>query len=234
MEANDLGIYERRADEWWDPSSRTFRSLHAVNAFRAEILREWLGDRLAGARVVDLGCGGGLLADALARQGARVVGVDRSVASLRAAAGHARHGERFAAGDLRHPPLRDACADLVLLADVLEHLDEPAAAVAAAARLLAPGGFLYVNTLNRTRRARVLAVSVAEGLGFIPAGTHDARLFVTPGELREAGERAGLTWRRAVGERPRLGATLLGRAVKLARTESLAIAYSALLERIRG
>jgi 2-polyprenyl-6-hydroxyphenyl methylase/3-demethylubiquinone-9 3-methyltransferase len=140
--ANDLGIYERQADEWWDPSSRTFRSLHAVNAFRAEILREWLGERLAGARVVDLGCGGGLLADALARQGARVVGVDRSVGSLRAAVGHARHGERFVAGDLRHPPLRDGCADLVLLADVLEHLDEPAAAVAAAARLLAPGGFL--------------------------------------------------------------------------------------------
>lgn len=243
VQANDLSIYERHAGEWWDPRSAAFRSLHSVNEFRTELLCEWLGGAgaraLAGQVVVDLGCGGGLLAAPLLAAGARVVGVDRSLGSLRAATARlgtdsplrapATPAGCFVHGDLLQAPLADRSADLVLLADVLEHVDSVAAALGEAARLLRAGGLLYVNTINRTWRARLLAVEVAERLALVPRGTHDARKFVAPAELRLAAARHGLRLLRTQGESVDLLRTARRWAIALRRSEDLSIGYSALL-----
>ena len=180
-----------RAD-WWDEGARAFASLRSVTTFRLKLLRQWLPQGFAGRTVVDLGCGGGLLAVPLARAGAHVVGLDLAPKALRAAA--AQQSERLLAAqaDLAELPLAERSADLVLLADVLEHVDDPAAVVAAAAKVLRPGGALFVNTIHRTLRSRLFAITLGEGLGFIPRGTHQWRLFVRPDELDAMARAAGL------------------------------------------
>src|SRR5262249_10368653 len=167
--------------------------------------------------VVDLGCGGGLMGVPLAENGVRVLGVDRSAPALREAAARKAPRALFVCADLQRLPLRDGCADLALLCDVLGHVDDVGATVAAAARLLRPGGGLFVHTINRTLRARLLAVVLGEGLGLIPRGTHDPRRFVRPQELEALARVHGLAAERWYGERPRLLATLRTRTVQLRR-----------------
>lgn len=226
---NDLDVYERHAASWWDREHSAFRSLHSVNDFRVALLDEWLAGELAGAHAVDLGCGGGLLCAALRERGARVLGLDLSLASLRSA--RAQLGGAFVRADLCRVPLREGIADIVLLADVVEHVRDPAVALAQAARLLRPGGACYVSTINRTAKARWLAVHVAEGVGLIPRGTHDAELFVSPAELEHGALAAGLTLERVQGERVRVWPTLRRRAIVLERGADLSVAYSALLRK---
>jgi 2-polyprenyl-6-hydroxyphenyl methylase/3-demethylubiquinone-9 3-methyltransferase len=231
---NDLDLYERRAGEWWDERSHAFRSLHGVNRFRARLVGEWLGERLRGARVVDLGCGGGLLARAMLAGGASVVGIDLSHASLRAAREHLDGSSLFVQGDASRAPVSTGCADLVLLADILEHMIDPAAALREAARLLRPGGLAYVNTINRGWRARLLAVTVAEGLGLVPRGTHDPALFIKPEELERAAASVGLALVRLQGEAPDLLRTVRRWTIELTKSASPAVIYSALLEKRRS
>lgn len=231
---NDLTLYDRHGDAWWDPDARAFASLRRVNAFRFGLLESWCGSWLRGARVVDLGCGGGLLAEPLAARGAHVLGIDTSLPSLRCAAARHRPRCRYVRGDLLSAPVRSDWADLVLLADVLEHVDDPRAAVAEAARIVAPGGHLYVNTINRTRRARWLAVHLAEGVGLVPRGTHDADMFVTPDELSDYARGAGLTQVSVAGEAPDLWATVRHRAITLRHSRSLAVGYGALFAKKDG
>lgn len=232
---NDQGLYERHAADWWNRDSRWFRSLHRVHDYRAELLRRWVPGPLAGQRVADLGCGGGLFCETLARAGAAVIGIDRSAASLRAArraaneVGPARH---YLQASIDAIPLGPGTCDGVLLADVLEHVPEPARVVQEAARVVREGGWVYVNTINRTRRAHLLAVTLAESLRLIPPGTHDPRLFIRPDELRAAAAAAGLRQLRILGERPRLLATLRSWAVCLRATADLSVAYSALFQKL--
>lgn len=216
---------------WWDPGCRAFASLRAVSEFRLELLRRWLPAGFAGRRIVDLGCGGGLLAAPLAAAGARVVGVDVARQALRDARRHGGAGLLPVAGDLLAPPVPAGAADLVLLADVLEHVDAQAAAVHAAARLLRPGGALFVNTIARTLRARVLAITLGEGLGLIPRGTHQWRRFVRPRELDAMAAAAGLVPVQRTGEAPRLLATLRRRAVVLRPSRWLGVGYAVLYRR---
>lgn len=237
MPANDLQLYDRHAADWWDTESRAFRSLHSVNAFRLARLVAGLarlGSVLQGALAVDLGCGGGIVAAHLGRAGLRVCGVDRSRASLVAA----RQGCRplpalLVQGDALAAPLATGCADLVLLSDVLEHVPNPAAALEEAARLTRVGGYVYTSTLNRTWRARALAVEVAERIGLVPRGTHDFRLFVRPGELERAARAAGLELVRHSGEGVALAATLRRGRIVARPSASLAVAYQSLFRRVR-
>lgn len=225
--ANDLAIYERHAADWWNESAPAFRSLHRVNEFRVALLDEWIGQRLHGKRALDLGCGGGLLSAYLAQRGARWIGVDVSNASLRV--GSERLGARFARADVLRLPVADETMDVVLAADVLEHVTSLDAALAEAARVLKPGGHLYVNTINRTLRARLLAVGVAEGLGLVPRGTHDARLFVRPDELRASASQHGLVIEALQGEAVDVLRTVSRWAIALRRSHDLSVGYSALL-----
>ncbi len=229
---NDLSIYEDNGEEWWNPRSKTFRSLQSVNAFRLGLIDEWFGDRLPGATVVDLGCGGGLLAEPISRRGARVVGIDLSPRSVRTAAARPPHGPRsYVCADVAHAPIADAVADVVLMADVLEHVPDVDAALAEAARVLKPGGLLYVNTINRTRRAHLLAVTVAEGVGLVPRGTHDPALFLCPDDLQKRAAAHGFASRRIQGEVPALLATIRRWTVVLKPSRDLSVMYSVLFEK---
>lgn len=213
---------------WWDPADRSFASLRAVSAFRLALLDDWLGADWRERVVVDLGCGGGLLAVPLARRGARVLGVDVARTALQAARRQSAPTLIVAMGDVCAPPVGDASADVVLLADVVEHLPEPAAAVAAAARLLRPGGRLFVNTIARTLRSRLFAIWLAEGLGYVPRGTHRHDWFVRPDELVRMATSAGLREVARVGEAPRLLATVRTGAVQLRPSPSMAVGYAML------
>lgn len=204
---NDPTLYERHATRWWAPDDRFYRSLRAVGAFHLGLVLEAWGPRLDGLRVADLGCGGGHLALALAARGAEVVGVDRSAASVRAAEEQARRTgstARFVRSDLLRCPLDSGAFHRVVMTDVLEHVDAPALALREAARLLRDGGRLFLNTFDRTVASALLVVHLAEGLGLVPRGTHDPRLFVRPDELAEYARAAGLSVERVVRERPAL------------------------------
>jgi 2-polyprenyl-6-hydroxyphenyl methylase/3-demethylubiquinone-9 3-methyltransferase len=227
---NDLDLYERHADEWWDPRSPAFRSLRNLKAYHLELVTRVMGESLRGAVIVDLGCGGGFLSVPLAERGADVFAVDISHGSLAAAlAESSRRGVtcRTVRGDLRRIPIATATADLVLLSDVLEHVDDPAAALREAARIARAGGRVFVNTINRTFRARLLAVTLAEGLGLVPSGTHDPKLFITPDELRAFGANCGLRAESFHGESPRLLETIRHWTIAMKPTRNLAVTYSA-------
>ncbi len=218
-------------DGWWNPACRAFASLRSVSTFRLQVLEQWLTANWRGRTVVDLGCGGGLLAVPLARAGARVVGVDVAKMALRAARREDAPPWLAVVGDMNNPPLRAGSADVVLLADVLEHVTDPAAVVRAAAVLLAPGGHLFVNTIARTRRSRWLAIDLAEGLGYVPRGTHRWEQFLDPEEVERMAAAAGLLPVATVGEAPRLLATLWRGAVVLRASRSRAVGYAILFRK---
>lgn len=227
---NDLGLYDRHAGDWWNTTSAFSRSLHEVNRLRLNLIHERLGPRLDGLRIIDLGCGGGLLAEPLARAGAHVMGIDISQASLSIAAEHGRGVDllSYVLGDARHPPIPHGSADVVLCADLLEHVDDWQSVLQAAAALLrSTPGWLFVTTINRTWLARALVVELGERLGFIPSGTHDPALFITPSELIATGRRSGLEPCGMHGITPRLMATLWSRRLRLHTTRSLTGEYAA-------
>ena len=233
---NDLGIYERHAKLWWDSRSPWFRSLHGVNEFRTQLLRRWIKGPWNSLAIVDLGCGGGLLAETFAKEGAAVVGLDLGFHSLREARRHADERSlpvRYVHGDARHCPISGESADVVLLADILEHIGDYRRALAEAARIAKPGGRIYVNTISRTWKARWLAVGLAETLRLIPPGTHDPALFIRPSELEAVGLACGLRLTAIQGEAPRIFSTLRHWRVRLRRSTDVSVAYSALFVRER-
>jgi 2-polyprenyl-6-hydroxyphenyl methylase/3-demethylubiquinone-9 3-methyltransferase len=192
----ELEKFSQLAHRWWDPAGE-FRPLHEINPLRLE----WI-DRhaaLAGKAVLDVGCGGGILTEAMARRGARVTGIDLADKALRVAELHLHESllkidyqkagaEDFAAS---HP----AGFDVVTCMELLEHVPQPGSLVAACARLARPGGHVFFSTINRNPKAYLFAVLGAEYvLRLLPKGTHDYARFVKPSELarwcRESGLRA--------------------------------------------
>ena len=187
----DNEYYEAIDELWWDPAGPA-AILHAINRPRVDFYLRQLGD-LHGRLVLDAGCGGGLVARELAAAGATVVGLDRSLGSL----GVARRavGGRFrpAQGQLERLPFADGTFDVIVAADVLEHVPDLPAAVAELARVLAPGGRLAFDTINRTPWSWFTAVFGLERvLRMVPRGTHDWRLFIRPGELDRLLQAGGL------------------------------------------
>lgn len=234
MPMNDLEIYTRQAADWWDESSITFRSLRSVTAYRLSLIDRWLGD-LGQRKVIDLGCGGGLLLEPLLARGTSAIGVDISGASLQALSRHCLSRHRQAAvvqANIVAAPFAAASFDVALLADVLEHLPNYEAAIHEAARLLRPGGYLYVSTINRNRLSAFLVITLSESvLRLIPKNTHDPRLFIPPEDLRRIGRSAGLQQRALQGEAPAILSTLARRAIVLKDSRSVRVAYSALFQK---
>ena len=216
VDAAEVARFAALAETWWDPRG-PMRPLHALNPVRIAYLRDAIAARfardatmprpLSGLTVLDIGCGGGLLCEPLSRLGARVVGIDAGAEAIAVARAHAAESdleidyrettaEALAAGEARF--------DAVLAMEIVEHVADLDAFVAAAAALVAPGGILVMATLNRTAQALALAVVGAEYLlGWLPRGTHDWRRFVRPAELARRLRRAGLTVGDAVGVRYR-------------------------------
>lgn len=190
------------ARDWWDPKGSS-AMLHRLNPVRLAYIREaidrhWHVDEaalkpLAGRTALDAGCGAGLLCEPLARLGALVTGVDAAPENVAAARLHAE-GQGLAidyrAGELAM--LGDARFDLVTSLEVIEHVTDPAAFVSGLADRLAPGGLMILSTPNRTTLSRLAMVTVAEGIGQIPRGTHDWNRFLKPGELTALLEDAGM------------------------------------------
>ena len=191
------------ARDWWDPKGSS-AMLHRLNPVRLAFVRaaidaHWGGDPesvrpLAGKSALDVGCGAGLLCEPLARLGAQVTGIDAAPENAAAAAHHAEGAGlsiRYMAGEIA--ALDIGRFDLVTSMEVIEHVADKPAFVAALADRLAPGGLLILSTPNRTPQSQLLLVGAAEALGAIPKGTHHWDDFITPDELRGLLADAGLT-----------------------------------------
>jgi 2-polyprenyl-6-hydroxyphenyl methylase/3-demethylubiquinone-9 3-methyltransferase len=202
---NDLTIYDRFADRWWDGSTRWLRVLRNMVPARLRHFDRHVAG-WEGRPVLDLGCGGGFLAEALARRGAEVTGIDPSGGAIRAARAHAA-GEglaiRYDEGSGEALPYPDASFDIVVSVDVLEHVADLPRVLDEVARVLKPGGVFCFDTINRNPLARFVVVTLAERvLGVLPRGTHDPALFVRPSEMRAMLAERGFRVRRFRGLGP--------------------------------
>ena len=190
----EIARFDATASRWWDADG-DMRPLHDLNPVRLEYVER--AGPLAGKTIVDVGCGGGLLAEAMARKGGKVLGIDLAselldVARLHATqAGVAVDYERHSAEALA--ATRPGGFELVTCMEMLEHVPDPAAVIGALARLVKPGGDVFVSTLNRTPRAYFFAVLGAEYLlRILPAGTHSYEKFIRPSELAQWAKDEGL------------------------------------------
>ena len=190
----ELEKFSQLAHRWWDPSS-DFKPLHDINPLRLE----WIDDRcgLAGKRVVDVGCGGGLLSEGMCEKGATVTGIDLSDKALSVARLHLlESGHQVDYRKIAAEELAAECAgsyDVVTCMEMLEHVPDPASTVAACAALAGPGGHVFFSTINRNPKAYLLAVIGAEYvLRMLPRGTHDYARFIKPSELLRWARRVGL------------------------------------------
>ena len=197
----ELAKFDSLAARFWDPQG-DFRPLHLLNPVRLQFVAERAP--LAGSRVLDVGCGGGLLSEALTRAGARVTGIDLAPGMIEVARLHAAESQLDIEyrGTEAEELARTAAEsfDIVTCMEMLEHVPAPAAMTATLARLLRPGGALFVSTLNRNLRSFLLAIVGAEYLlRLIPPGTHEYERFIRPAELARWGRAAGLTLQELVG-----------------------------------
>jgi 2-polyprenyl-6-hydroxyphenyl methylase / 3-demethylubiquinone-9 3-methyltransferase len=190
----ELAKFNELAHRWWDPEGE-FRPLHEINPLRLA----WIAERasLEGKTALDVGCGGGILAEAMAQRGARVTGIDLGEKPLRIAKLHTLesrvHVQYEAASAEAFAETHPGEFDLVTCMELLEHVPDPPSTVAACARLVKPGGRVIFSTINRNPKAYLFAVIGAEYvLKLLPKGTHDYARFIKPSELTRACRAAGL------------------------------------------
>ena len=206
IDPDEVAKFTAMADEWWDPTGK-FKPLHKFNPVRLRYIRDTaerhfglkpkLKRPLAGLRVLDIGCGGGLVAEPMARLGADVVAVDASEANIKTAITHARGGGLnidYRAGTAEGLiEAGEAPFDIVLNLEVVEHVADPAQFLTDTSHLVKPGGFMLVATINRTTKAFALAIVGAEYvLRWLPRGTHEFDKFLKPREIESALAKAGM------------------------------------------
>lgn len=202
IDPREAAHFGKLAAEWWDPKGSS-AMLHKLNPPRLRYIREavdrhWGSDGAAlkplkGKRAIDVGCGAGLLAEPLARLGATMSAIDAAPENIAVAAAHA--AKQGLAIDYRAVPvetLTGEAFDLVTSMEVIEHVVDPARFIAALAAILTPGGLMILSTPNRTPLSKLAMISLGEGLGMVPKGTHDWDKFLTPEELQAHAEAAGL------------------------------------------
>ncbi len=198
----ELAKFSELAHRWWDSESE-FKPLHRINPLRLD----WI-DAIAplnGKRVVDIGCGGGILTDAMARKGGDVLGIDLATKSLRVAQLHAleAHTPNVEYREVSAESLAvemPAQFDTVTCMEMLEHVPDPDSVVTACAKLVRPGGWVFFSTINRNPKSFVLAILGAEYiLNMLPRGTHEYARFIRPSELSSSARAAGLEVRHSRG-----------------------------------
>ena len=196
VDPGELAKFAELAHHWWDPESAMFAPLHRMNPLRLEWIQS-AASGLAGKRVVDVGCGGGILTEAMAACGAEALGIDLGEKALGVARLHKLESGspanyRLVAAEALAAEAPQAF-DVVTCMELLEHVPDPLSLVAACAKLVKPDGVVIVSTINRTVKAYALAVVGAEYvLGLLPKGTHDYAKFLTPAEVAAFARRAGL------------------------------------------
>lgn len=201
VDSGEVAKFDALASRWWDPSGE-FRPLHEINPLRVDYIAR--RSKLASRRVLDIGCGGGILTEALAAAGAEVTGIDvaegpLSVARLhRAESGASVHYELATAEDFAQEHAGEF--DIVTCLEMLEHVPDPTSVVSAAAALARPGGDVFFSTINRNPKSFLFAIVGAEYvLRLLPAGTHEYEKFIRPSELEEMAREAGLAHRHSTG-----------------------------------
>ncbi|MEM8490007.1 MAG: bifunctional 2-polyprenyl-6-hydroxyphenol methylase/3-demethylubiquinol 3-O-methyltransferase UbiG [Pseudomonadota bacterium] len=193
---NNLAIYDDVADQWWSDDIRWVRTLKNMVPGRIAYFDQFVD--WDGKKVLDLGCAGGFMSEALDDRGAQVTGIDPAVQAIEAARAHAAlqrtpRSIRYDVGTGEALPYDDGSFDIVVCVDVLEHVADLAQVCLEIARVLKPGGCLCFDTINRNPLASFIAVYMAENvLRILPLGTHDPRMFIKPGELHEKLSLAGL------------------------------------------
>lgn len=212
LDTREVDRFAALSSRWWDKEGE-FRPLHQIGAARLAFIREAVGDHFAigarkvraldGLKVLDVGCGGGLICEPLARLGGSITGIDPGEENIAVASAHAR--EQGLAIDYRATRVEDIAAagelfDVTVCLEVIEHVPDPAAFVAACAQTVRPGGLMIVSTINRTLKAYGLAIIAAEHLlRWLPRGTHQWERFVTSEELKAALLDCGLESPRMAG-----------------------------------
>ncbi|WP_040604473.1 bifunctional 2-polyprenyl-6-hydroxyphenol methylase/3-demethylubiquinol 3-O-methyltransferase UbiG [Sagittula stellata] len=205
VDASEIAKFEAMAAEWWDPNGK-FKPLHMMNPVRLDYITTQIAgefDRrlgtekpFTGLRILDIGCGGGLLCEPMARLGAEVVGVDAAARNIPVAEAHA--AQSGLAIDYRHTTAEDLAAagerfDVVLNMEVVEHVADPLVYLTACRQLLKPGGLHLCSTINRNPKSFAMAIVGAEYvMRWLPKGTHEWSKFITPDELYDLMRRAGL------------------------------------------
>ena len=186
VDPQEIAKFEALAERWWDPNSE-FRPLHQINPLRLNYIDERVGG-LPGKRVIDIGCGGGLVAEGMARRGATVTGIDLGEAPLAVARLHAeKEGIEVEYLNIPAETIADERAgqyDAATCLEMLEHVPDPASVIAACARLVKPGGQVFFSTINRNPKSFLFAIVGAEYvLRLLPRGTHEYKKFIRPSEL---------------------------------------------------
>lgn len=194
MPRNNLAFYDEQADQWWDETATVY-PLRRLNPLRFQYFDRYIS-QWSGLAVLDVGCGGGYTCEFLARRGARVWGIDQAAACIQAAHNHAQ-AENLAiayhTAVAEQLPFAAAQFDVVVCVDVLEHVADPAQAIAEISRVLKPGGYFCFDTINRTWQSRLVMIWLLEDLlREIPRGIHDWRKFLTPTEVQGTMAAVGL------------------------------------------
>ncbi len=198
----ELAKFSDLAHRWWDPESE-FRPLHQINPLRLE----WINGiaPLQGKKVLDVGCGGGILTDAMARSGAHALGIDLATKSLKVAQLHALEAQtpnvQYREVAVETLVTEQAASfDVVTCMEMLEHVPDPSSIVRACAQLVKPGGHVFFSTLNRNAKSFLFAIVGAEYvLNLLPRGTHEYAKFIRPSELARDCREAGLEWQNTRG-----------------------------------
>ena len=197
----EVAKFDALASRWWDPDGE-FRPLHEINPLRLDWIRQHV--ELSGANVVDIGCGGGILAESMAAAKATVTGIDMADAALAVARLHLH--ESKADVEYRQATAEEVAAeeagsfDVVTCLEMLEHVPDPAQVIRSCAELVKPGGHVFFSTINRNPKAFAFAIVGAEYiLKLLPAGTHEYDKFIRPSELESWARHAGLSLRDSIG-----------------------------------
>lgn len=187
VDPHEVAKFDELATRWWDPESE-FKPLHEINPLRAGYIEGRCGG-VAGKRILDVGCGGGLMAEAMAQRGADVLGIDLSEVAIQVATAHAEQSglknvhyrlTGIEALEAEH----DGQYDIINCLEMLEHVPDPAAIIEQCYRLLKPGGQLFISTINRNPKSFLFAIVGAEYvLSLVPRGTHEFKKFIRPSEL---------------------------------------------------
>lgn len=203
IDVNEIEKFSQLAKEWWDPNGKC-KPLHIINPLRVEYIVESCQHSLAGKNLLDVGCGGGILSESMAKQGAKVTGLDLADASLNVARTHAQQNglsiQYIKSSIEDYAENSKEQYDVITCMELLEHVPDPQSIITACAMLLKPGGKIFLSTINRNHKAKLLLIYGAEYIArLVPKGTHDFDRFIRPSELMEFVKNAGLQCNDIIG-----------------------------------